>query len=660
MATQEQVAPVLPEAPRLTRLIADLECNGFLEAVTKIHCLVTHDVATGEVVRYNDQQGPTVHPAFPIKDALPKLLAADQVIGHNLIKFDYPVLQKIYPDFKPDMSKVLDTLVMSRLIYADIGTADTKLIKAGKLPGNMWGAHSLEAWGHRLKKHKGDYSKDMKAKGLDPWAAWNEDMEDYCVGDTEVTYELLKKLESKNYPQQVIELEHQVAVIVARQERYGFKFDIAKAAALYVELVQKKQEASDTVTKVFKPRYMRDGAPMTPKRDNAKMGYVAGAPFQKLKLTEFNPGSRDHIAFWLKALYQWEPTEFTDDGKPKIDETTLTHMKYAEIQPLRDYLMLDKRCGQISEGKQAWLKKEKNGRIHGSVNTCGAVTGRMTHSSPNMAQVPASYSPYGHECRDLFCVSQGKKLVGADAAALELRDLAGYMVPYDNGEYAKVVLEGDKDQGTDIHSVNARALGLEPKSKYLNGVCTGPDPKKERDEPTGRDIAKTWFYAWAYGSGDENLGFILTGKKGEFAKQLGTRARASFLRALPAMAELVKRVKAKAKEAGFLRGLDGRILTVRSQHSALNTLLQSAGAVQMKQALVFADQEYQRRGWIPGVHYEFVANVHDEAQIEADEGIAEEIGKIFVESIRKAGEHFKFKCPLDGEYQVGNTWAETH
>lgn len=634
----------------MKRFIFDIETNGLLNTLSKVHCMVLRDVDTGEVFRFNSQSN-------NIEEGINLLLTADEMIGHNAIKFDAPALQKLYAFFKPDYKKIKDTLVMSRLIYADIGDIDSGLMKKGKIPGSLFGSHSLEAWGHRLGKHKGDYAKQMEALGLDPWATWNEEMEEYCVGDTEVTYALLKKLESKEFSQESIELEHQVAVIIARQERYGFKFDKEAAIKLYAQLVQKKSDAEQALKIAFKPRYLKDGKVVTPKRDNKTLGYITGAEFQKVKLTEFNPGSRDHISLWLKAMYQWEPSEFTPDGKPKIDEQVLTQLSYPEVEYLKEYLMLDKRIGQLAEGNQAWLKKDTNGRIHGSVNTNGAVTGRMTHGNPNLAQVPAvrsskqgilkgSSGGWGYECRSLFTVSRGKKLVGADAAALELRDLAGYMYAYDGGKYAHIVVKGNKDEGTDIHSVNARAIGLDPKQAY-SGM-------------SGRDIAKTWFYAFIYGAGDEKLGNILTGKKGEAAKSAGMKSRSSFMKNLPALNTLVTRVKAAVKERGFLKGLDGRRLTVRSQHAALNTLLQAAGACQMKKALVILDASLQEASYLPGVNYEFVANVHDEWQIEVDESIADLVGKLAVEAIKKAGEVLNFKCPLDGEYKIGNNWSETH
>jgi DNA polymerase I-like protein with 3'-5' exonuclease and polymerase domains len=264
-----------------------------------------------------------------------------------------------------------------------------------------------------------------------------------------------------------------------------------------------------------------------------------------------------------------------------------------------------------------------------------------------MAQVPAGYSPYGHECRSLFIVPEGKVLIGADAAALELRDLAGYMARYDAGAYVTTVLNGIKAEGTDIHSVNARALGLDPLKEYFDGE-------------TGRDIAKTWFYAFIYGAGDEKLGQITTRQKGNKARMAGKSSRSKFMKGLPALAALAEKVRQTVKEKGFLRGLDGRLLTVRSQHAALNTLLQSAGAIQMKRALVILDRTLQAMGFVPGIHYEFVANVHDEWQIEADQELGETIGKAAVAAIRQAGESFGFRCPLDGEFRIGRNWSETH
>lgn len=566
------------------------------------------------------------------------------IVAHNGIKFDIPALQKLYPWFAPDPLGVRDTLVMSRLMYPDLGFIDEALLKTGRLPGKLYKAHSLEAWGYRLGNHKDDYQGGFES--------WNLEMEDYCVQDVSSLRSLWDKLNSRPYSQHAIDLEHKVAWIVARQERHGFLFDRDKAAKLHAKLVDHKLRLESQLKDAFKPRFMPDGnKTFIPKRDNAKSGYVEGAPVTKVKLTEFNPGSRVHCATWLVRDFGWRPTEFTDDGKPKVDETTLQGLKWSEAKVLADYFMVIKRLGQVVEGDEAWVRHIKNdGRIHGSVITNGAVTGRMTHSKPNMAQVPASRSPYGHECRELFCVPAGRKLVGADSSALELRCLAGYMAFYDNGAYIKTVVDGKKEDGTEIHSVNQRALEL-----------------------SSRDDAKTWFYAFIYGAGDEKLGTTLGQPKGAKAKRRGAETRALFLTNLPALGKLVETVKAKVKNSkaerkkqkllgdfGSLRGLDGRELWVRSEHSALNTLLQSAGAVIMKQALVVLDENLQARGLIPGKDYEFVANVHDEWQIEVADDLAEIVGQEAKRSMGIAGELLKFACPIDGEYGIGTNWSETH
>lgn len=391
------------------------------------------------------------------------------------------------------------------------------------------------------------------------------------------------------------------------------------------------------------------------KRNDRSRGRVKGEPYRNVKKFVFNPGSRDHIAKRLKALYGWKPSVFTPEGKPKIDEDTLSPLKYPEIPLLLQYLTVSKRFGQLAspppkrlkngelskakKKSEAWRDHVKaDGRVHGKVNQNAAVTGRMTHANPNMAQVPKVQKDktgilhglpggWGYECRELFYVPKGKKLVGADASGLELRCLAHFMALYDGGAYAKVLLEGD------IHAANQEAAGL----------------------PT-RDNAKTFIYAFLYGAGDEKIGSII-GK----GRKHGRALKEKFLNGLPALKRLVTGVKKRAKQRGYLRGLDGRRLHIRSDHAALNTLLQSAGALVMKKALSILDQTLQEKyGLVPGVNYEFVGNIHDEWQIEVDEEFAELVGQTAVASIAAAGDAFGFKCKLDGEYKVGNNWAETH
>jgi DNA polymerase I-like protein with 3'-5' exonuclease and polymerase domains len=284
-----------------------------------------------------------------------------------------------------------------------------------------------------------------------------------------------------------------------------------------------------------------------------------------------------------------------------------------EAKAVARYMMLQKRVAQID----SWLKAvQDDGRVHGRVITNGAVTGRMTHQSPNMAQVPAVSAPFGTECRSCWTVDEGNKLVGIDASGLELRMLAHYM---DDEDYTNEILNGD------IHTANQQAAGLETRS-----------------------LAKTFIYAFLYGAGDAKIGAIVGGNS-----VTGRGLKETFLSNTPSL-ERVRGDTHKQAASGFLAALDGRKLRVRSEHAALNTLLQGAGAIVMKEALTILNAKLL---YIP---HRFVANVHDEWQIETPAYYADTVGRIGVRAIKLAGETLSLRCPLDGEYRVGNNWAETH
>jgi DNA polymerase-1 len=620
--------------------------------------LVIEDTETKEIVDYADQPG-----LRPIAEGLARLSAADEIIGHNVIKFDIPALKKVYPGFAP-RARVLDTLVLTRLLYPELKKDDAKLrIRLPSFPGNLVGSHKLEAFGHRLRLMKGEF------KG--PWEVWTPVMHDYCIQDVRVNSALFGKIRIRwqGYSQECIDLEMAVAQIVARQERRGVSFDEQGAAALYAQLAGKRTELEAQLKETFHPWIARDGkGEFTPKRDNRKMGYTAGHSFTKVKLVEFNPKSRDHIASRLTALHGWKPVEFTPDGKPKVDDTVMSKLKYPEAPMLTQYLMVQKRIGQLAEGTEGWLKHSKNGVIRGGVNTCGAITRRMTHMAPNLSATPTVEKPYGPECRGLFRARSGYRLLGCDADSLEGRCLAGYMAPLDGGAYIQVLLSGDAKLGTDTHSTNARALGMDPKA-----MCV-----VDGEHMSGRAIAKRWLYAYLYGAGDEKLGWIM-GKRGDpsnpahwainragvrvdaYARKYGKRSRTDFTKGLPALGELISQVQKKVKMRGYIRSIDKGQLPIRSPHSALNTLLQSAGAIFMKKALVLLDTELQStHGLAPGEEYEFVLNIHDEWQIEVRPQHVELVASEAKRSITKAGEHWNFPCPLVGNSVVGNTWAETH
>lgn len=613
-----------PDTAAFTNILFDLETNGLLDTVSIVHCMVAKCLDTSAVRRFADE--PKAHDIHgSIAAGVTLLRDAKQIVAHNGISYDLPVLAKLF-SFTPTAT-VRDTLVLSRLAFPDIAPFDYARIKKGlELSGKLIGSHSLAAWGIRLGLHKGSYGK-----AADAWERFTPEMLDYCEQDVHVMSKLWEYLKPDRFPSGAIEMEHRVAAIIARQTARGFAFDVDSAHVLVDVLRTRQAELHAELQGIFPPWQADDGE-FIPKRDNKRKGYVAGVPVRKTKAITFNPGSHAHIVDRLVTLRGWKPDKRTLTGKAALDETVLSALPYPEAKPLAEYLLVTKRLGQLVEGKQAWLNCVKNGRIHGSVNPNGTVTGRMAHFWPNIAQVPRVSSPYGKECRSLFRASEGLVLVGCDADALELRDLAGYMAKWDGGAYVRTVLEGRKEDGTDIHSVNMRALGL-----------------------TNRDDAKTWFYAYIYGAGDARLGAISGG-----GIKVGREQRELFQKNLPALASLVAAVQKKLKDTGYLVGLDGRKLRARSAHAALNTLLQSAGAVQMKQALIILDDDLARFGLAAGVDYEFVANIHDEWQIEATPDIAELVGRTAADAIRKAGEHFAFACPLKGNYSIGHSWADSH
>jgi len=588
----------------MVRYAFDIETDGLLDQMTTIHSLVLQDVDTGEVLSYAGVEcHPDVAPYLPIDAGMRVLAEADQIIGHNIIKFDIPAIQKLYPAFQPDENKVYDTLVMSRLLWADLMDRDHKAVAKGQLESRLRGSHGLEAWGQRLGEWKGDYSKEMKAKGLDPWAAWNEDMQRYCEQDVRVTVEFFKLIESKGTDLRAVELEHRIAHILWKQEQNGFLFDEDAALDLLKRLQEERADVESKLQSLFDPWYSAIEETTPKKTINYKSperhSVWAGAPYTKVKLNVFNPGSRAMIANRLMKVRGWQPTEFTANGQPKVDEETLEHLPYPEAQQITYYLMLQKRIGQLWEGRNGWLKlvNKKTGRIHGSVTTNGAVTGRMTHQNPNVAQTPSVGKPFGADCRALWTVPEGKRLVGVDVSGLELRMLAHFM---GDDEYSREVVEGD------VHTANQKAAGLET-----------------------RNQAKTFIYAFLYGAGNEKIGSIV----GKGARHGGV-LKERFLDGLPALKRLIRGVTKRAKQQGWIKGLDGRQLHIRHQHAALNTLLQSAGALVCKRWAVECDDEISRRGWQDRVL--FVANIHDEIQFEVAASSSTTTGRSYTMAPRKS------------------------
>ncbi len=580
------------DLPTSMRLVFDIETDGLLPDVTKAHCIVLKDIDTNEIIKPK------------LKKAMQLLSEADEIIGHNIIKYDIPALQKLYGFYTE--AKIFDTIVAARLMYPDIKDRD---FRKKDFPKNMIGRHSLEAWGHRIGNYKSHIVTD--------WKEFTQEMLDYCVQDVEVTATLYNILTQSKQPE-ALELEHKVAQIIFRQEQHGFSFDRTAAEKLFSKLNTRRLELEEELQNIFPP--IVEKTKFIPKVNNKSRGYIKGQEIIKEKTVPFNPSSRMHIAQRLKEKYNWQPEEFTPDGKPKVDETVLEKLEYSEAKILSEHFLIEKRIAQLAVGAQAWLKQEKDGRIHGNCNTNSTVTGRASHTHPNLGQVPSVIKPFGKECRQLFRASPGYKLVGIDISGLEVRMLAHYLAKYDNGDYADVVINGD------IHT----------KTQELAGLDT-------------RDIAKRFYYCFLYGGGVTKIAQV-TGKKVGEASKIKKR----FLNNLPALNKLITDVQ-HASQRGYILGLDGRHVKVRSQHSALNTLLQSGGAIVCKQWLVEFDKAVKR---LPDVQQ--VVWVHDEVQVECNPEDAETVGQAAVDAIVTAGKHFNLRIPLTGEYKIGETWADTH
>ena len=570
------------------KLIFDIETDGLKPTIIWVICAI--------------KDGKEVTIEMPTKAAIEQLLeGVTEVIGHNIIAYDIPAIEKLL-GVSFNNVKITDTLVLSRLYNP-----------------SLEGGHSLGKWGERLNFPKGDYND---------WSALTPEMVGYCQQDCRVTERLYEVLIDKLAPfgDESIDLEHNVQNSIVKQIDNGWTLDQRRAFDLLAELQEKQNELEDMVRKVFiplptflkvvKPKYKKDGnLSSVGLKFLGDLWVHVGGDFSRVDFPEFNLGSRKQIGRYLQ-YFGWKPDKFTETGQPIVDEKVLENVTdIPEAQLIAEYLLVQKRIAQV----QSWVDAvEPDGRVHGQVNAIGAVTGRMTHSSPNMAQVPAVYSPYGKECRSCWVVPEGYKLVGVDASGLELRMLAHYM---GDQEYTNEILNGD------IHSANQSAAGL-----------------------ASRDQAKTFIYAFLYGAGDAKIGSIVGG-----SSRVGKRLKDKFLENTPALAELRDRVGTAAGR-GFLRGLDGRRLWIRSEHAALNTLLQAAGAVVMKKALViFEDFAKQWK-----LNYHMVGNIHDEVQMEVQDKDAENAGYLMVESIKAAGVAFDMRCPLDGEYKIGLSWADTH
>jgi DNA polymerase I-like protein with 3'-5' exonuclease and polymerase domains len=611
--------------------IIDLETNGLLHQLDRVHCLVLRHVETGEVISCANQPG---HPS--IEAGLDYIAEAKQLVGHNLLKFDLPVLRKLYPNLvlRPDCD-VYDTLVVSRLLFPEIESEDES--KYSHIEAKYKGRHSLAAWGERLGTSKIKFKNETPlVPGEKVWDNWSPAMQTYCEGDTLVSLELYNYMLTQEIDPRAFELEHEFCRIMAEQEKFGFPFNEKAAYALVNVLKSRRTEIDDQLQEVFPP--------IKEERISAK----TGKPL-KTKVTVFNPGSRQQTAERLQLRYPEIVFGSTEKGNVKVDDDVLEKLgeKYPEAKILAEYQLLNKRLGQIVDGKESWLHHCRvygDGRIHGNVNTNSCVSGRVSHSSPNVSQVPSVGAPFGAECRALFYAPEGWDLVGADASGLELRALAAWLAYFDDGVYAGLV----SDPTVDIHSHNAALFGL-------YDPASGTIPK------AARDLSKRLTFGVLYGAGVKKAGSIICPEAREDEQyRQGKVTIDTFYVNLPAIKKLKDLIDRRITQNGHLIGIDGRKLLIRSRHSALNQLLQSTGAILMKKATCIFWDTVTNAGLVPGDDFQPVGYFHDELQVLSLPQHSEFIAKSIVDGIRQSGEYFELKCPFTGEYRIGKNWEQTH
>jgi DNA polymerase I-like protein with 3'-5' exonuclease and polymerase domains len=455
------------------------------------------------------------------------------------------------------------------------------------------GDNSLESWGKHLKFPKMDYTGG--------WQQYSDEMGTYCLQDARLgmaIYQAQKSFITKN--KELVRFESSVSEVLMEQVEHGFNYDRDAGDRLYQTLMLEKLGIEDEMRQIFPDRIIIRHSEKTGKR-------------LKDKIETFNPGSRQQIAARLTDKYGWEPP-LTDKGNPKVDEAVLATLEYPEAKKLTEYFNTVKLMGMVEDWNTR-ANSSRDTRIHGNINAQGAATGRCTHSQPNIAQVSGD-----HRARELWISDPGDVVVGADLSGLELRMLAHFMAKYDNGEYAKVLLTGD------IHTHNQQAAGL-----------------------SSRSLAKSFIYAYLYGAGDKKIALVC-----DCSVPDARKLRERFQKEIPALAKVQDVVRFETIKTGKVRLPDGRQVPVRSEHAALNTLLQGSGAIVSKYWMVEASKEAMRHR----AHQ--LAYIHDELQYSCPKSCADDFGKAVTAAATKAGELLNLNIRIDAEYRVGNTWAETH
>jgi DNA polymerase-1 len=573
-------------------LIADIETDGLNPKV--IHCLAIGSLIDGDEILYADQTG---YPS--IREGITRLCAAERVVFHNGLGFDYPVLRQFFPEDDALIKlreRIWDTLIMSRM-------CDPK----GR-------SHGLADWGERLGFPKGSH---------EDWSQFSEAMGEYCKLDVAVTRKVYQELLGKFSEdwEEAFRLEQDFAWVIALQQRHGFRLDVEAAEELASTLRQEMGDIEVELQEVFPPKVIERYSEKTGKR-------------LKDKVEVFNPGSRKQIAERLIERYQWKPKKYTPTGAPQIDEQILLGMKFPEAQLLSRYMRCQKQMSQISEGDSAWLKcVDENGYVHGSVNTIGTATYRCSHFAPNIAQVDKK----DLRMRDVWKPDPGHVLVGCDADQLELVMLAHYLGMFDNGEYRDALLNGSKADGTDVHSRTAKLVGV------------------------SRDDSKRVTYAYLYGASDRKLTQILKESNGKVRD--GKEARRRLNEGINGLGKLAALIHKRAKRGYIKGLDGRRVPIISEHSALNFTLQSAGAILMKKALQVFHYDMCASEGYVVNdmpVHFNYCANVHDEVQMSCEPDHAEKLGGMFADAITKAGEELCLRCPTSGSYDIGSSWKETH
>lgn len=551
-------------------------------------------------------------------------------VGHNAISFDSPVTARLTGGIST-LENTVDTLVLSYLY--DVG---------------MPMGHSLGAWGVRLGDPKGDW---------DDFSQYSPEMGVYCAQDVrlgkKVFKALVQRMRKAGFSETSCEIEHHIRDVLDEQQYNGWYFDIAGAQSLVSQIRGEQAVLEGPILELFPPRL--EPVASYKRRTKADGGEFASylrhieqypkivdnedGTYTVFDWKEFNIGSPKQRVDRLLEL-GYVPTSFTPKtdkgggGSPKVDEETLLvfaeESGRPEVKAIAEWLVLQGRATMI----EGWLNNVNydDHRMHGRVFTCGASTRRMTHNSPNTANIPKAKKKvkYGIECRQLWQAGPGRVQVGCDASGLELRMFAEYL---NDPEATKLYTEGDP------HMFNTRLL---------------EEPDEYRDL-----AAKNVIYAMLYGAQDPKLGktarpSITSDKE---AKAHGKWVRERLEQGIPGFKRLTAEVQDEFKSnGGAIRTIDGGFVRCFSQHAALNYKLQSAGAIVMKKANIIVRNEIRRLG----LDAKQIGNIHDEIQFDVRIEHAEQVGKLCVWAIEEAGRQLNFKVPLTGDYKIGANWAECH